>query len=70
MLGSVAVLAAIPTPALVQVQLCVATIVTLFLMGWLRPAGGPFRSFISLLIVFTSTRYMIWRVTETMPTDS
>jgi len=70
MLGSVAVLAAIPTPDSVQIQLCVATIATLFLMGWLRPAGGPFRSFVSLLIVFTSTRYMIWRVTETMPTDS
>ena len=69
-LGSVAVLAAAPTPDAVQVQLCIATIATYFLMSWLRPSGGPFRSFVALLIIFTSTRYMIWRVTETMPTES
>lgn len=69
-LASVAVLAAAPTPDAVQIQLCIATIATYFLMSWIQPSGGPFRSFMALLIVFTSTRYMIWRVTETMPTDS
>lgn len=69
-LASVAILAAAPTPAAVQVQLCVATIAAYFLMSWLRPSGGPFRTFVALLIVFTSTRYMIWRVTETMPSES
>lgn len=69
-LAGVAILAAMPTPDAVQIQLGIATVATYFLMSWLRPSGGPFRSFVSLLIVFTSTRYMIWRVTETMPTDS
>ncbi len=69
-LASIALLAAAPTPDAVQVQLGIATIATYFLMSWLRPSGGPFRTFVALLIVFTSTRYMIWRVTETMPTDS
>lgn len=69
-LGLIAVIAAAPVPDAVQVQLCVATIATYFLMGWLRPTGGPFRVFVALLIIFTSTRYMIWRATETMPTDS
>lgn len=69
-LASITLLAAAPTPDAVQVQLCIATIVIYFLMSWLRPSGGPFRTFVALLIVFTSTRYMIWRVTETMPTDS
>lgn len=69
-LGFVAVIAAAPVPDAVQVQLCVATIATYFLMSWFRPTGGPFRVFVALLIIFTSTRYMIWRVTETMPTDS
>ena len=66
----VALMAGAPTPDSVQIQLCIATIATFFMMTWIRPSGGPFRSFVSLLIVFTSTRYMIWRVTETMPTDS
>lgn len=69
-LASITLLAAAPTPDAVQVQLCIATIVIYFLMSWLRPSGGPFRTFVALLIVFTSTRYMIWRVMETMPTDS
>ncbi|MEH6695066.1 MAG: UDP-forming cellulose synthase catalytic subunit [Hyphomonas sp.] len=69
-LACVGLIAAAPTPDAVQVQLCIATIATYFFMGWVRPSGGPFRSFVSLLIVFTSTRYMIWRVTETLPTDS
>jgi len=69
-LACVAVMAAAPTPDAVQVQLCIATIAVYFLMGWLRPSGGPLRSFVALLIIFTSTRYMIWRVTETMPVDS
>lgn len=65
-----AFLAAAPTPDSVQAQLSIATIATYFFMGWVRPSGGPFRSFVALLIIFTSTRYMIWRITETMPTDS
>lgn len=69
-LACVAVLAAAPTPDSVQVQLCIVTIAIYFLMSWLRPSGGVFRSFVALLIIFTSTRYMIWRVTETMPSDS
>ena len=69
-LSSIAFIAAAPAPDHVQVLLCIATIATYFLMSWLRPSGGPFRTFVALLIVFTSTRYMIWRVTETMPSDS
>lgn len=69
-LSSIAFIAAAPTPDHVQVLLCIITIATYFLMGWLRPSGGPFRTFVALLIVFTSTRYMIWRVTETLPSDS
>lgn len=64
------VLASVPIFSGVQVQLSIATIATLILMSWLRPSGGPFRSFVALLIIFTSTRYMVWRVTETLPTDS
>ncbi|PKP80317.1 MAG: cellulose synthase catalytic subunit (UDP-forming) [Alphaproteobacteria bacterium HGW-Alphaproteobacteria-18] len=66
----IAVIAAAPVPDALQVQLCIVTISTYFVMGWLRPTGGPFRVFVALLIIFTSTRYMIWRVTETLPTDS
>lgn len=69
-LALIAVISAAPVPDAVQVQLCIATIATYFLMGWLRPTGGPFRVFVALLIIFTSTRYMIWRVTETLPSDS
>ena len=69
-LVSVAFIAAAPTPDIVQVQLCIATIAAYFLLSWLRPSGGPLRTFVALLIIFTSTRYMIWRVTETMPTDT
>jgi cellulose synthase (UDP-forming) len=69
-LSSIAFIAAAPAPDHVQVLLCAVTIATYFLMSWLRPSGGPFRTFVALLIVFTSTRYMIWRVTETMPSDS
>ncbi|HRX73933.1 MAG: UDP-forming cellulose synthase catalytic subunit [Hyphomonas sp.] len=69
-LALIAVIAAAPVPDALQLQLCIATIATYFLMGWLRPTGGPFRIFVALLIIFTSTRYMIWRVTETLPTDS
>ena len=69
-LSSIALIAAAPVPDGVQVLLCIVTIATYFLMSWLRPSGGPFRTFVALLIVFTSTRYMIWRVTETMPSDS
>lgn len=69
-LSSIALIAAAPVPDGVQVLLCIVTIATYFLMSWLRPSGGPFRTFVALLIVFTSTRYMIWRVTETMPADS
>jgi cellulose synthase (UDP-forming) len=69
-LSSIALVAAAPTPDHVQVLLCITTIATYVLMSWLRPSGGPFRTFVALLIVFTSTRYMIWRVTETMPSDS
>lgn len=69
-LGVIAIIASVPVPDTVQAQLCIVTIATYFLMGWLRPTGGPFRLFVALLIIFTSTRYMIWRVTETMPADS
>lgn len=66
----IAIVAAAPVPDAIQAQLCILTIATYFVMGWLRPTGGPFRVFVALLIIFTSTRYMIWRVTETMPSDS
>lgn len=69
-LALIAVIAAAPVPDALQAQLCIVTIATYFVMGWLRPTGGPFRVFVALLIIFTSTRYMIWRVTETMPSDS
>lgn len=66
----ISLIAAAPVPDALQVQLCIVTIATYFLMGWLRPTGGPFRVFVALLIIFTSTRYMIWRVTETLPSDN
>lgn len=69
-LACVAMAAATPLAGSVQIKLAAATIAALLLMGWVKPLGGPFRLFTLLLIVFTSTRYMIWRAAETIPHDS
>jgi cellulose synthase (UDP-forming) len=66
----VAMIAATPTTDGVQVKLAAVTVAVLMVMAWLKPMGGPFRLFTLLLIVFTSTRYMIWRGVETIPHDS
>lgn len=66
----VAIIAATPTTESVQTKLAAVSVAILFLMAWIKPLGGPFRLFTLLLIVFTSTRYMIWRAVETIPHDS
>lgn len=63
-------IAALPTTDGVQVRLAALTVIILMIMAWLKPLGGPFRLFTLLLIVFTSTRYMVWRAAETIPHDS
>lgn len=61
------VFAAIPTEIGTQLALAAATCVMLVGMSWLRPTSSLLRIFVILLTVFTSTRYMYWRTTETLP---
>jgi len=67
---AVALLAALPVELAAQQALAVATLVLLVGLALLEPADGPLRYFVLLLTLFTSTRYMIWRVTETIPAEN
>ena len=66
-LFTIAVLASTPVDLNGQVTLAVATACVFVTMTWVQPAGGPLRVFILLLTLFTSTRYMLWRASETIP---
>lgn len=66
-LFTIAVLASTPVALNGQVTLAVATACVFVTMTWVQPAGGPLRVFILLLTLFTSTRYMLWRASETIP---
>lgn len=67
--AALAALGAIDVDLPAQQFLAVVTIGLLLLGAWVEPREGPVRIFVILLTVFTSTRYMIWRVTETIPLD-
>lgn len=61
-------LALIPTEFLVQLQLAVISIAMILLLTWLRPQG-LLRGFLLTLILYNSTRYIMWRATQTLPLD-
>ena len=63
----VAVLASTPTDLSGQVTLALATACAFIVVTWVQPAGGPLRVFALLLTLFTSTRYILWRASETIP---
>jgi len=67
---AVAVLAAMPVELPAQQALAVVTLVLLVALALVEPAEGPMRYFVLLLTLFTSTRYVIWRVTETIPAEN
>jgi len=50
-----------------QVLLAVVSVAALMAANWLSPPKGLLQTMVFLLIVFTSTRYMFWRVNETLP---
>ena len=63
-----ALLALIPTEFIVQLQLSVISIALILFLAWIQPQGIV-RGFLLTLILFTSTRYILWRATSTLPTD-
>ncbi|MEO0391719.1 MAG: UDP-forming cellulose synthase catalytic subunit [Pseudomonadota bacterium] len=65
---SSALLALIPTEFIVQLQLSVISIALILFLAWVQPQG-ILRGFLLTLILFTSTRYILWRATSTLPTD-
>jgi len=63
-----AMLALIPTEFIVQLQLSVISIALILFLTWVKPEGF-LRGFLLTLILFTSTRYILWRATNTLPID-
>lgn len=63
----VGLMASLPLDLNGQALLAVTTIALLMGANWLSPPKGFVQTLIFLLIVFTSTRYMFWRVNETLP---
>jgi len=63
----VAMIASAPLDVPSQGMLAGITIIILLVTNWIEPPKGVMRTFIFLLITFTSTRYIIWRVNETLP---
>ncbi|MEL6245116.1 MAG: UDP-forming cellulose synthase catalytic subunit [Pseudomonadota bacterium] len=61
------VIAAAPLDLASQSLLAMVTVLVLMAANWIEPSPGVFRTVLFLIIVFTSTRYMIWRVNETLP---
>ena len=53
-----------------QALLAVVTVTLLIGANWLSPPKGLLQTVVFLLIVFTSMRYMFWRVNETLPTGN
>lgn len=66
-LTSVGVIAAMPLDLNGQALLAVVTVTLLMGANWLSPPKGLLQTIVFLLIVFTSVRYMLWRVNETLP---
>lgn len=52
-----------------QALVAVITVALLMAANWLQPPKGLLQTIVFLLIVFTSMRYMFWRVNETLPFD-
>ncbi len=65
----VSILSATPLELDTQVLLASVTVIIFFVVNWIKPPSGPIRVFLFLLTVFTSTRYILWRASETLPTD-
>jgi cellulose synthase (UDP-forming) len=68
-LCGIALLASLEVDVAAQLGLCAVTIALLVVLAWLQPRDGLLRIFATLLIVFTSTRYMIWRASGTVPLE-
>ena len=65
-----AAMAAMPVELRAQGMLASVTIICFALAAYFGGGYGYIRVFAVLLTVFTSTRYMFWRVQETVPFDT
>ena len=65
-----AAMAAVPVEQAAQGMLAAVTVACFALTAYFGATHGYIRVFAVLLTVFTSTRYMLWRVQETVPLDA